>query len=111
MRRMKVPPAFFAASQFSTAVRRLPTWSSPVGDGAKRVIMFVDIEDAHRLDRMRCRRAYVAIGRPRQFQPGSVPEMPQHSGGTNQRSTPPEKHDGMRRIGDLWHASQKRWLL
>src|SRR5450755_2046309 len=38
MRRRNWPPAFFANSQFSSAVRALPTCSRPVGDGAKRTL-------------------------------------------------------------------------
>jgi hypothetical protein len=34
---MKRPPFFFAHIQLCSAARTLPTWSRPVGDGAKRV--------------------------------------------------------------------------
>jgi hypothetical protein len=34
---MNLPPAFRAHSQLCSPVRILPTWSRPVGEGAKRV--------------------------------------------------------------------------
>src|SRR3954451_7085202 len=37
-RRMNVPPARRASSAFNSAVRVLPMWISPVGDGAKRTV-------------------------------------------------------------------------
>ena len=40
-RKMKLPPALRAISQFISAVRRLPTWMCPVGDGAKRVVVVI----------------------------------------------------------------------
>src|SRR5882762_9004848 len=36
MRRIIAPPVLRAYSQFTSAVRALPTWSWPVGEGAKR---------------------------------------------------------------------------
>src|SRR3974390_1015026 len=36
MRRTKVPPCWRAYSQLNRAVRALPTWKYPVGEGAKR---------------------------------------------------------------------------
>ena len=38
MRRRKGDPSALATNQASTAVRRLPTWSGPVGLGAKRPV-------------------------------------------------------------------------
>ena len=39
MRTMNPPPVERAASQATSAVRRLPRWSSPVGEGANRPVM------------------------------------------------------------------------
>ena len=36
MRRTNVPPCWRAKSQLNSAVRALPTWKYPVGDGANR---------------------------------------------------------------------------
>src|SRR4051794_20684071 len=36
IRRMKTPPSWRANSQLNRAVRPLPTWKYPVGEGAKR---------------------------------------------------------------------------
>ncbi len=38
---MKRPPFFLAHSQLWIAVRMLPTWSRPVGAGAKRVTTLI----------------------------------------------------------------------
>src|SRR4030095_7861811 len=38
MRKMNIPPFFVAHRKLCSAARILPTWSRPVGEGAKRVM-------------------------------------------------------------------------